>query len=483
MRGVPVDCVFVCRGRDSDAMDRLGYTLADVMAALAQQSQYAQEMRAGQDRLGAAMCAGFNSVRREIEASAVRVVNEAKEHTKAECRRVKDEVLGEVFTKTEVMTEVEKAVGELKRYVEGAVDGRIAPYQVEGCAAGVKSEDSSVCGDSEGKKSLASGRKASVNSQVFRPLPSPSPPHSVASGCSTDGGKRPKYGLRHRPQEFDGSVSWEAYRAQFELLADARCWSSKEKALQLVGALKGSALEVLNQLPASQRASYSSVSAALDRRYGHQHQSEVFRARFRARTRGSGESLTHLAQDLEQLVRRAYPEAGEDMITVLLRDQFVDAVDHPQIKIFIRQARVKNLQEALARGLEMESLMRTSGERLTGEGVYRARQGRVRTTPPRSPPHSRSPPPPGTFSGKCYSCGQQGHSRRYCPQGRDSSRLGSAGQGQYRYNPCCWHCGQAHRSNDCPHSQAVAFTSDTGNGPRLGDGAGNQPTVAGPQSV
>ena len=91
-------------------------------------------------------------------------------------------------------------------------------------------------------------------------------------------------------------------------------------AMQLVWALKGAALEVLNQLPAAKRSSYSSVTEVLERRYGHQHQTEAFRARFRARARGHGESLTRLAQDLEMLVRRAYPEASEDMITVLLRD-------------------------------------------------------------------------------------------------------------------------------------------------------------------
>ena len=489
-------CVCVCGvscglcvcggGLDSDTtgMEGRDFTLADVMAALAQQSRQAQD---GQERLCAMVSAGFDLVRSEMEASVARVIEEAKEHTKAECRRVKDEVLGEVFTKTEVMAEMEKAVEELRRYVEGAVDVRITPYQVHGCGTGeVKSEPPSECGDSERGESVPSGCKGSVRSSVLTPPLSPSPLHSRASGHSSGSDKRRKYkhGLRHRPQEFDGSVSWEAYKAQFELLADARCWSRSVKALQLVGALKGSALEVLNQLPASKRASYSSVTAALDRRYGHQHQSEVFRARFRARIRGPGEPLTYLAQDLEQLVRRAYPEAGEDMITVLLRDQFVDAVDHPQIRIFIQQARVKNLQEALARGLEMESFMRTSSERSTtspGSGhMFRARQDRVRTPPPRSSPLSRSPPPPsGIFRGNCFSCGQQGHSKRYCPQGgsSSSSRLGSEGQGQYRYKPCCWHCGQTHRSSDCPHSQALAFKPDLGN---WGTGPGTRQQSRGP---
>ena len=56
-----------------------------------------------------------------------------------------------MFTKTEVKAEMEKVFGELKRYVEGAVDGRITPYRAQGCGAGgMKFELPSESGDSEG---------------------------------------------------------------------------------------------------------------------------------------------------------------------------------------------------------------------------------------------------------------------------------------------------------------------------------------------
>ncbi|MPC32210.1 hypothetical protein E2C01_025515 [Portunus trituberculatus] len=148
---------------------------------------------------------------------------------------------------------------------------------------------------------------------------------------------------RRRPQEFDRTVSWEAYKTQFELLASAHQWSRVEMAMQL-------------------RSSYSKVTAALERRYGYQHQTEVFRTRFQARVRGPGEALIRLVQDLEMLVCRAYPEASEEMITILLRDQFVDAIDNQQLRIYVQQARPKDLQNALVRGLELESFLRTTRE-------------------------------------------------------------------------------------------------------------------------
>ena len=57
---------------------------------------------------------------------------------------------------------------------------------------------------------------------------------------------------------------------------------------------KGGALEVLNQLTPGKRNFFSSVTAALETRYG-QHQTEVYIARFRARIRSLGETLTQLA--------------------------------------------------------------------------------------------------------------------------------------------------------------------------------------------
>ncbi|KAK8385345.1 hypothetical protein O3P69_012283 [Scylla paramamosain] len=104
----------------------------------------------------------------------------------------------------------------------------------------------------------------------------------------------------------------------------------------------------------------------MERRYGHQQQTEEFRMKFRTKVWGSGESFTHLAEDLEVLVRRVYRKANGDMLTILLHDQFVDAISHPQIRICVQEAHPKNLEEALARDLEMESFLRMKREQPTG---------------------------------------------------------------------------------------------------------------------
>ena len=100
-----------------------------------------------------------------------------------------------------------------------------------------------------------------------------------------------------KPQKYDGRVPWDAFQAQFEILAEVQAWDSRERAVQLVSSLKDAAVEVLSQLIPLQRTSYDCVVVALEWRYEHKHQAEAFRASFRARMRGREELLQHLAQE------------------------------------------------------------------------------------------------------------------------------------------------------------------------------------------
>ena len=60
---------------------------------------------------------------------------------------------------------------------------------------------------------------------------------------------------RRKSADFDGNVPREAYKAQFDILADAQSWSVDERVVQLVSSLRGSAVEILGHLTKGQRAS------------------------------------------------------------------------------------------------------------------------------------------------------------------------------------------------------------------------------------
>ncbi|MPC48912.1 hypothetical protein E2C01_042698 [Portunus trituberculatus] len=93
---------------------------------------------------------------------------------------------------------------------------------------------------------------------VITPPQSPPPP-SVTGSARYVGGTS----VQRKPAEFGWQVAWEAYQAQFELLAQGQRWSDQEKALQLVASLHGPALEILAHKTASQRSTYTAVSEAL----------------------------------------------------------------------------------------------------------------------------------------------------------------------------------------------------------------------------
>ncbi|KAG0715491.1 hypothetical protein GWK47_011819 [Chionoecetes opilio] len=181
---------------------------------------------------------------------------------------------------------------------------------------------------------------------------------------------------RRKPADFDGKVPWEAYKAQFEILADAQLWSVEERVLQLVSSLRGAAVEVLGHLTPAQRASYQCVVDALQRKFGHHQQAEVYRAHLKGRVRMRGEPLSHLAHELESLVRRAYPKAPEEMVVVLARDHFVDALIDQRLQIYVKQAHPEDVQVALARALEFESFLHQDAAQAE-ESEYRCFQGKL----------------------------------------------------------------------------------------------------------
>ncbi len=142
---------------------------------------------------------------------------------------------------------------------------------------------------------------------------------------------------KHKPAEYDRKVAWEAYVAQFEMLISAQ----------------------------GQRACYGSVAEDLRDRFGHHLQDEVYQARLKKRTRERGKTLSQSAQDVEALVRRSYPTAPEEMIVVLARDSFIDALDDQQQQIYVKQAHPWDLQVSLARALESEDDQRPRSGRPT----------------------------------------------------------------------------------------------------------------------
>ena len=316
--------------------------------------------------------------------------------------------------------------------------------------------------------------------RLSSPPRAPPAHHQAASFGPSPQGKR-------KPSEFDGKVAWEAYLAQFEMLAAAQGWNDGECALQLVSSLRGQALEVLAHLTPAQRSVYSCVVGALERRFGQHLQAEVYRARLRGRVRGPGEPLPRLAQDVETLVRRAYPAATEEMVAALSQDYFVDSLRDRQLQLYIKQAHPKGVREALSRALEMEAFTRASDE----EGSAPYRRGAARPVGPRrdvyvrrsqaETPRQERRASPDIFRGECWGCGARGHKRTQCKKGRKTRSLEDLQRPIF--HPCCWRCGEmGHLAAACPKPKEITTPQENRQG--LGAGAETQPSPPrGPHSM
>ena len=83
----------------------------------------------------------------------------------------------------------------------------------------------------------------------------------------------------------------------------------------------------------------------------------MIRATLRNRIRRCDQSLLELAEDMERLVRLAYPNGTPEMLEDLAKDQFVDAVHDDDIRPRIVQTRPTTLRQALEIALELESFV------------------------------------------------------------------------------------------------------------------------------
>ncbi|CAH1109043.1 unnamed protein product [Psylliodes chrysocephalus] len=66
---------------------------------------------------------------------------------------------------------------------------------------------------------------------------------------------------------FDGKMSWTNYLKQFEAAARANKWSEREKAVKLIIALRGDALDVLYFTPVEETHDFEQLGKRLNMRY------------------------------------------------------------------------------------------------------------------------------------------------------------------------------------------------------------------------
>ena len=74
--------------------------------------------------------------------------------------------------------------------------------------------------------------------------------------------------------------------------------------------------------------------------------------------------MPELAQEIRRLVHLAYPTASQDVMDVLRRDYFIDALDDSDLRWRVYQVKAKSLDDAVCAAVEMEAYKKAERQRV-----------------------------------------------------------------------------------------------------------------------
>ena len=252
-----------------------------------------------------------------------------------------------------------------------------------------------------------------------------------------------------KPATFDGKSSWIDYKSHFEICADLNQWSYEDRGLYLAVSLRDQAQGVLGNLPSALRRNFDALSMALEERFAPANQNELYRAQLKERRQKASENIPELGQDIRRLTNLAYNSAPNDVKETLAKDSFIDALHNGDMRLKIRQARPRDLNDAIRHAVELEVFNRAETKRVENEGFLRSlhdsqgderdsRQTMVeqlkeikesmqelklelnrlkdkRKLQEKERDRSGSDPKSDII---CYHCNEKGHIRRNCPKFR-----------------------------------------------------------------
>ncbi|GFX60862.1 retrovirus-related Pol polyprotein from transposon 17.6 [Trichonephila clavipes] len=235
---------------------------------------------------------------------------------------------------------------------------------------------------------------------------------------------------------YDGKSSWQVYKTQFSIVADANQWDSQTKACQLAASLRADAADILQTLPETQRLDIDALVNALELRFGEKCVKDYSRLQLKSRQQKVSETLQELATDVERLSHLAFSDCPTEVREVLALQHFVDGVRDPEIQKALRMADLKDLKGALVFAMKFEAAQQatrkdrhpiravnesdtsnSSVERL--ERQMRSFMNRVESL--------MSQKADGKKTLKCWTCGREGHLQRSC-RARQGAETNSASQ-------------------------------------------------------
>jgi hypothetical protein len=205
---------------------------------------------------------------------------------------------------------------------------------------------------------------------------------------------------------FDGEISWELYKSQFEVAAKLNGWNDEAKAGNLIVNLRGAAQQLLYNIADEDKRSYQKLVEVFEQRFGQAHLAPIRRKELKYRRQARRESLQAFASEVLKLAQQAYPEATMSVIEQAALEAFTDGIFDWKIQSQVQIAHCKTLKEALSYALEIEVARMASRYRRMFKTVKQVQVQNSQTTNKR----------------RCFFCNKEGHIRLSCDKWKAAQR-------------------------------------------------------------
>eukprot|EP00731_Ephydatia_muelleri_P016472 Em0009g896a len=116
------------------------------------------------------------------------------------------------------------------------------------------------------------------------------------------------------------------------------------------------------RLPDDVKVDYGTCVEALQRRFNPDSKRQLYMVELNARTKRRDEDWAAFGDAVRVLADKAYPELAENARERLALYQFLEQIKNSQVAFSAKQKRPRNVEEAAAAVIELESYLRSTGK-------------------------------------------------------------------------------------------------------------------------